>query len=84
MSQNGYPRIKIMANMNIAEKRKPQDSRMEIKIAGKEIDIRVSVLPVIHGECVVMRLLDKSRTFVKLEMLGFPSFAWYLQVDKND
>lgn len=64
-------RIKIMANMNIAEKRKPQDSRMEIKIAGKEIDIRVSVLPVIHGECVVMRLLDKSRTFVKLEMLGF-------------
>lgn len=64
-------RLKIMANMNIAEKRKPQDNRMEIKITGKEIDIRVSVLPVIHGECVVMRLLDKSRTFVKLETLGF-------------
>lgn len=64
-------RLKIMANMNIAEKRKPQDNRMEIKIAGKEIDIRVSVLPVIHGECVVMRLLDKSKTFVKLETLGF-------------
>ncbi len=64
-------RLKIMANMNIAEKRKPQDNRMEIKVAGKEIDIRVSVLPVIHGECVVMRLLDKSKTFVKLETLGF-------------
>ncbi len=64
-------RLKIMANLNIAEKRKPQDGRIEIKIAGKEIDIRVSVLPVIHGERVVMRLLDKSRTFVKLETLGF-------------
>jgi general secretion pathway protein E len=64
-------RLKIMANLNIAEKRKPQDGRIEIKVAGKEIDIRVSVLPVIHGECVVMRLLDKSRTFVKLETLGF-------------
>jgi len=64
-------RLKIMANMNIAEKRKPQDNRFEIKAAGKEIDIRMSVLPVVHGERVVMRLLDKSRTFVKLETLGF-------------
>jgi general secretion pathway protein E len=64
-------RLKIMANLNIAEKRKPQDGRIEIKVAGKEFDIRVSVLPVIHGECVVLRLLDKSRTFVKLESLGF-------------
>ncbi|MCX5923403.1 MAG: ATPase, T2SS/T4P/T4SS family [Candidatus Dependentiae bacterium] len=64
-------RLKIMANMNIAEKRKPQDNRFEIKAAGKEIDIRMSVLPVIHGERVVMRLHDKSRTFVKLETLGF-------------
>ncbi|MFA5999330.1 MAG: type II secretion system ATPase GspE [Candidatus Babeliales bacterium] len=64
-------RIKIMANLNIAEKRKPQDGRIEIKAAGKEIDIRVSVLPVIYGERVVMRLLDKSKTFVKLETLGF-------------
>ena len=64
-------RLKIMANLNIAEKRKPQDGRIEIKVAGKEIDIRVSVLPVVHGERVVMRLLDKSRTFVKLETLGF-------------
>lgn len=64
-------RLKIMANLNIAEKRKPQDGRIEIKVAGKEIDIRVSVLPVVHGERVVMRLLDKSKTFVKLETLGF-------------
>jgi general secretion pathway protein E len=64
-------RLKIMANLNIAEKRKPQDGRIEIKVAGKEIDIRVSVLPVIHGERVVMRLLDKSKTFVKLESMGF-------------
>lgn len=64
-------RLKIMANLNIAEKRKPQDGRIEIKVAGKEIDIRVSVLPVVHGERVVMRLLDKSKTFVKLESLGF-------------
>ncbi len=64
-------RLKIMANLNIAEKRKPQDGRIEIKVAGKEIDIRVSVLPVVHGERVVMRLLDKSKTFVKLESMGF-------------
>lgn len=64
-------RIKIMANLNIAEKRKPQDGRIEIKVAGKEFDIRVSVLPVIYGESIVLRLLDKSRTFVKLESLGF-------------
>lgn len=64
-------RLKIMANLNIAEKRKPQDGRIEIKVAGKEIDIRVSVLPVMFGERVVMRLLDKSKTFVKLETLGF-------------
>lgn len=64
-------RLKIMANLNIAEKRKPQDGRIEIKVAGKEIDIRVSVLPVVHGERISMRLLDKSKTFVKLESLGF-------------
>ena len=64
-------RLKIMANLNIAEKRKPQDGRIEIKAAGKEIDIRVSVVPVVHGERVAMRLLDKTKTFVKLETLGF-------------
>lgn len=64
-------RIKIMANLDIAEKRKPLDGRIEIKVAGKEIDIRVSVLPVQYGERVVMRLLDKSKTFMQLDKLGF-------------
>lgn len=64
-------RIKIMANLNIAEKRVPQDGRIQIKIADKAIDIRVSVLPVAFGERVVMRLLDKSRTFADLKDLGF-------------
>ncbi len=64
-------RIKIMANLNIAEKRLPQDGRIQIKVADKSIDIRVSVLPVNFGERIVMRLLDKSRTFSALQELGF-------------
>lgn len=64
-------RIKIMANLNIAEKRQPQDGRIQIKIADKAIDIRVSVLPVVFGERIVMRLLDKTRTFGQLTALGF-------------
>lgn len=64
-------RIKIMANLNIAEKRVPQDGRIDIRVAGKPIDIRVSILPVAFGERIVMRLLDKSRTFGKLKDLGF-------------
>ena len=63
-------RIKIMSNLNIAEKRQPQDGRIQIKIADKAIDIRVSVLPVVYGECIVMRLLDKTRTFGQLTTLG--------------
>lgn len=63
-------RIKIMANLNIAEKRKPQDGRIQIKVADKAIDIRVSVLPVAQGERIVMRLLDKSRTFGALKELN--------------
>lgn len=64
-------RIKIMANMNIAEKRMPQGGRINLKIADKAIDIRVSSLPVAFGERIVMRLLDKSKTFGKLSELGF-------------
>ena len=64
-------RIKIMANLNIAEKRQPQDGRIQIKIADKPIDIRVSVLPVTFGERIVLRLLDKSKTFAHLQDLGF-------------
>jgi general secretion pathway protein E len=63
-------RIKIMAGMNIAEKRVPQDGRIQIKVADKAIDIRVSALPVAFGERIVMRLLDKSRTFGKLKDIG--------------
>lgn len=62
-------RIKIMANLNIAEKRVPQDGRIVIKVADKSYDIRVSVLPVAFGERIVMRLLDKSRTFAQLSDL---------------
>ena len=60
-----------MANMNIAEKRIPQGGRIQIKIADKAIDIRVSVLPVTFGERIVMRLLDKTKTFGALKNLGF-------------
>ena len=63
-------RIKIMANMNIAEKRLPQDGRINLKIAAKAIDIRVSSLPTTHGEKMVMRLLDKTKSFGKLTELG--------------
>lgn len=63
-------RIKIMASMNIAEKRLPQDGRIQIKVADKAIDIRVSVLPVAFGERIVMRLLDKSRSFSKLKNIS--------------
>ncbi|MGC2310434.1 MAG: type II secretion system ATPase GspE [Candidatus Babeliaceae bacterium] len=64
-------RIKIMAHLNIAEKRQPQDGRIQIKIADKAIDIRVSVLPTAFGEKIVMRLLDKTKTFGALKNLGF-------------
>ncbi len=63
-------RIKIMARMDIAEKRLPQDGRIEIRIADKNIDLRVSTLPTAFGERVVMRLLDKSAVLLDLESLG--------------
>lgn len=63
-------RIKIIAGLNIAEKRLPQDGRIKIKIAGKDIDIRVSTIPTAFGESVVMRLLDKSSVALDLEKLG--------------
>ncbi|HHD56955.1 MAG TPA: type II secretion system protein GspE, partial [Desulfobulbaceae bacterium] len=63
-------RIKIMAKMDIAEKRLPQDGRIEIRIADKNIDLRVSTLPTAFGERVVMRLLDKSAVLLDLESLG--------------
>ncbi|NWF51609.1 MAG: type II secretion system ATPase GspE [Nitrospirae bacterium] len=64
-------RIKIMAKMNIAERRLPQDGRIRLKIGEKEIDIRVSTIPVLYGESVVMRLLDKEGIVIDLDLLGF-------------
>jgi len=64
-------RIKVMADMNIAEKRIPQDGRSSVDIRGKPIDIRVASLPTIHGEKVVLRILDKSASLMSLEELGF-------------
>ncbi|MDW8251311.1 MAG: GspE/PulE family protein, partial [Myxococcales bacterium] len=63
-------RIKVMAGLNIAEKRLPQDGRIRIRLAGKDIDIRVSIVPTAHGERVVMRLLDRASTLLQLEELG--------------
>src|SRR5262249_12373033 len=63
-------RLKIMARLNIAEKRLPQDGRIKLKVLGREVDVRVSVIPMIHGEGIVMRLLDKSGMEFKLEKLG--------------
>jgi general secretion pathway protein E len=63
-------RIKVMARLNIAEKRLPQDGRMSIKIAGRNVDIRVSTIPTSHGERVVMRILDKSVVKLDLVHLG--------------
>jgi general secretion pathway protein E len=63
-------RIKIMANLNIAEHRLPQDGRIKIRLSGKEIDIRVSVVPIAHGERVVMRILEKGAFLFSLEELG--------------
>lgn len=66
-------RIKVMAGLNIAEKRLPQDGRIGLKIAGKDVDIRVSSVPTQFGERIVMRLLDKSSAILDLEQLGISS-----------
>jgi general secretion pathway protein E len=63
-------RVKVMAGLNIAEKRLPQDGRIGLKIAGKEVDIRVSTVPTQFGERIVMRLLDKSGAVLDLDRLG--------------
>ena len=63
-------RIKIMANLDIAERRLPQDGRMRMRVSGKDIDLRVSMLPVVHGEKVVLRVLDKSNLTASIDKLG--------------
>lgn len=66
-------RIKIMAGLDIAEKRLPQDGRITLRLAGRPVDVRVSTLPTAHGERVVLRLLDKSTNQLDLDSLGMPS-----------
>ena len=63
-------RIKILANLNIAERRVPQDGRIKFQVGGRQIDVRVSVIPMLFGEGVVMRLLDKANVLFSLQELG--------------
>jgi type IV pilus assembly protein PilB len=63
-------RFKIMSNLDIAERRLPQDGRMRVKVSGRDFDLRVSILPTVHGEKVVLRVLDKSNLSASLDKLG--------------
>ncbi len=69
-------RIKIMGSIDIAEKRRPQDGRIKMHVAGKDIDFRVSILPTNHGQSVVMRILDRENIKVGLRDLGFGEEDW--------
>ena len=64
-------RVKVMSGMNIAEKRLPQDGRINVRIKGEEIDIRVSTVPTVYGESVSLRLLTRGKIFLTLDKLGF-------------
>src|ERR1700732_5394019 len=63
-------RLKIMSRLNIAEKRLPQDGRIKMRVQNREIDVRVSIIPMVHGEGIVMRLLDKGRMVFNLANIG--------------
>ena len=80
-----FSRIKIMAKLNIAERRLPQDGRIKLKVGGMEIDVRVSSIPILHGESIVMRLLGQSGVKIDMEQLGFPvdSLATFNNIIKN-
>ena len=69
-------RLKIMGQIDIAEKRRPQDGRIKMHVAGKDIDLRVSIIPTIHGQSVVMRILDRENIKVGLRDLGFGDEDW--------
>jgi general secretion pathway protein E/type IV pilus assembly protein PilB len=66
-------RLKIMAKLNIAEKRLPQDGRIKMRVQGREIDVRMSIIPMMHGEGIVLRILDKSRMVFNLKNVGLSS-----------
>ncbi len=78
-------RLKIMAGLDIAEKRKPQDGRILVQVEGRPIDVRTSVLPTNHGETVVMRLLDREANLLSLETLGFhpDDYLWFRKIIKR-
>ena len=65
-------RLKILAQLNIAERRLPQDGRIKIRLAGKDVDLRIATVPTLYGESVVIRLLERSQIFAQLNALGFP------------
>jgi type IV pilus assembly protein PilB len=70
--QNGViSRLKVMADINIAERRVPQDGRISMRVSGRAIDLRVATLPTVYGEKIVMRILDKGQALLRLEELGF-------------
>jgi len=75
-------RLKVMGRMDIGERRKPQDGRIELEVRGRPIDVRASILPSNHGETVVLRLLDRSAELLRLGQLGFgeADFAWFRRV----
>jgi len=72
-------RLKIMGSMDIAEKRKPQDGRIGMKLDGRDVDVRASILPSNHGETIVLRLLDRSSNLLSLKELGFEAedYRWF-------
>jgi type II secretion system protein E len=71
-------RIKILSNMNIAEKRLPQDGRIKFQVGGRQVDVRVSVIPMLFGEGVVMRILDKTNVLYKLTEIGMDQDTYVL------
>ncbi|BDU51702.1 GspE/PulE family protein [Haliovirga abyssi] len=78
-------RIKIMASLDIAERRIPQDGRIRIKIFSREVDIRVAIAPIINGENITLRILDKKKSLLKLENIGFDTYNLkkYYEILKN-
>jgi len=78
-------RLKIMAAMDIAEKRKPQDGRIGLRLDGREVDVRASILPGNHGESMVLRLLDRGRSLLSLKDLGFEEedHRWFRRLIKR-
>src|SRR3970040_791875 len=66
-------RLKILAQLNIAERRLPQDGRIKTRLAGKDVDLRIATVPTLYGESVGIRLLERGQIFTQLDTLGFPA-----------